>query len=101
MAIVRAVMKNKNNEINYYLDSNKGLKNAIDELISSEKYFSQEINESLYTEYLSPKKNEILKEVHKETHKIFQNIFQASLSTNDLASDYSDKMEKYYMFLIC
>ena len=40
----------------YYLDSNKGLKDAIDELISSEKYFSQEINESLYTEYLSPRK---------------------------------------------
>ena len=33
--------------------------------------------------------------MHKETHKIFQNIFQASLSTNDLASDYSDKMEDY------
>jgi len=80
----------------YFLGSNKELTGAIDLLISSEKYFSQEINESLYTDYLSSNKKEILKEVHKETHKIFQNIFQTSLSTNDLASDYSDKMEEYY-----
>ena len=79
----------------YFLGSNQELKTAIDELIASEKGFSQEINERLYTEYLKGDKEEILHEVHKETHKIFQNIFQVTLSTNDLASDYSDKMEEY------
>ena len=79
----------------YFLGSNQELKASIDELISSEKGFSQEINERLYTEYLKGDKKEILQEVHKETHKIFQNIFRATLSTNDLASDYSDKMEEY------
>lgn len=79
----------------YYLRSNKELTAAIDELIASKKHFSQEINESLYTDYVTSNKKELLKEVHKETHKIFQNIFQASISTNDLASDYSDKMEEY------
>ena len=80
----------------YFLGSNKELASAIDALISSKEYFSQEINESLYTDYLAANKKEILKEVHKETHKIFQNIFQASLATKDLASDYSDKLEEYY-----
>lgn len=80
----------------YFLRSNKELSAAIDALIASKKHFSQEINESLYTEYLTPDKKDILKEVHKETHKIFKNIFKASLSTNDLASDYSNKMEEYY-----
>jgi diguanylate cyclase len=79
----------------YFLGSNQELKTAIDELIASEKDFSQEINERLYTEYLKGDKKEILDEVHKETHKIFQNIFQVTLSTNNLASDYSDKMEEY------
>ena len=80
----------------YYLGSNKGLKDAIDAFISSEKYFSQKINENLYKEYLATNKKVIIKEVIKETHKIFTNVFQASLSTKDLASDYSNKMEEYY-----
>ena len=79
----------------YFRGSNQELKTAIDELIASEKGFSQEINERLYTEYLKGDKEEILQEVHKETHKIFQNIFRVTLSTNNLASDYSDKMEEY------
>jgi len=79
----------------YFLGSNQELKTTIDELIASEKDFSQEINERLYTEYLKGDKKEILDEVHKETHKIFQNIFRVTLSTNNLASDYSDKMEEY------
>jgi len=79
----------------YFLGSNQELKTAIDEQIASEKGFSQEINERLYTEYLKGDKKEILDEVHKETHKIFQNIFRVTLSTNNLASDYSDKMEEY------
>jgi diguanylate cyclase len=79
----------------YFLGSNQELKTAIDELIASETGFSQEINERLYTEYLKGDKEEILHEVHKETHKIFQNIFRVTLSTNNLASDYSDKMEEY------
>ena len=73
----------------------KTLKASIDELIASENIFSQEINERLYTEYLKGDKKEILQEVHKETHKIFQNIFQATLSTSDLTSNYSVKMEEY------
>ena len=79
----------------YFLDSNQELKTSINKLIASGKGFSQEINERLYNEYLKGGKTEILQEVHKETHKIFQNIFRATLSTNDLASDYSDKMEEY------
>ena len=79
----------------YFLGSNIELKTAIDELIASDKSFSQEINERLYGEYLKGDKKEILHEVHKETHKIFQNIFRVTLSTNNLASDYSDKMEEY------
>ncbi len=79
----------------YFRGTNKELKTAIDEQIASGKGFSQEINEKLYTEYLKADKDEILQEVHKETHKIFQNIFQATLSTNEIASEYSDKMEKY------
>jgi diguanylate cyclase len=79
----------------YFLGSNKELTDAIDALISAKEYFSQEINDNLYTDYLVSNKKDILKEVHKKTHKIFQNIFQASLSTNDLASDYIDKMEEY------
>lgn len=79
----------------YFLGSNQELKASIDELIASENSFSQEINERLYTEYLKGDKKEILQEVHKETHKIFQNIFQATLSTSDLTSNYSVKMEEY------
>ena len=79
----------------YFLGSNQGLKASIDELIASENSFSQEINERLYNEYLKKKKKEMLQEVHKETHKIFQNIFQATLSTSDLTSSYSVKMEEY------
>jgi diguanylate cyclase len=79
----------------YFLGSNQELKASIDELIASENSFSQEINERLYTEYLKGGKKEILQEVHKETHKIFQNIFQATLSTSDLTSNYSVKMEEY------
>ena len=79
----------------YLLGSNKELKTAIDELIASEKYFSQEINERLYTEYIKGDNKDILQEVHKETRKIFQNIFRVTLSTNDLVSDYSDRMEEY------
>ena len=79
----------------YFLGSNLELKTAIDELIASDKAFTQDVNENLYCEYLNADKNEILQEVHKETQKIFQNIFQASLSTNDLASDYSEKMREY------
>jgi diguanylate cyclase len=45
--------------------------------------------------YLSGDKKEILQEVHKETHKIFQDIFRVTLSTNNSASDYSDKLEEY------
>jgi diguanylate cyclase len=79
----------------YFRGTDKELKTAIDELIASGKGFSQEINEKLYTEYLKADKDEILQEVHKETHKIFHNIFQATLSTNEIASEYSEKMEKY------
>jgi diguanylate cyclase len=79
----------------YFRGTNKELKAAIDELIDSEKYFSQEINERLYTEYLEGDKKDLLQEVHKETRKIFQNIFQVTLSTKDLASDYSDKLDEY------
>jgi diguanylate cyclase len=79
----------------YFLGSNQELKASIDELIASENSFSQEINERLYTEYLKGDKKEILQEVQKETHKIFQNIFQATLSTSDLTSNYSAKMEEY------
>ena len=59
------------------------------------KHFSEEINERLYTEFIGNDKKEILQEVHKETRKIFQNIFRARLSTRDLTSDYSDRMEEY------
>ena len=79
----------------YFLGSNQELTASIDELIASENSFSQEINERLYIEYLKGDKKEILQEVHKETHKIFQNIFQATLSTSDLTSYYSAKMEEY------
>src|SRR5210317_264741 len=72
----------------YFLGSNQELKTAIDELIASEKGFSQAINERLYAEYLKGDKKEILQEVHKETHRIFQDIFRVTLSTNNLASDY-------------
>jgi hypothetical protein len=65
------------------------------ELIASGEGFSQETNEKLYTEYLKADNEEILQEVHKETHKLFQNSFQVTLSTNEISSDYSDKMEKY------
>jgi diguanylate cyclase len=67
----------------------------MDEFIASEKGFTQEINEKLYTEYLKGDKQEILQEVHEETHKIFQNILQTTLSTSDLTSIYSAKMEEY------
>jgi diguanylate cyclase len=79
----------------YFLGSNKELKVAIDELIASGSSFSQEINERLYTDYLEADKKDILQEVHKETRRIFQNIFEVTLSTKDLASDYSDKMDEY------
>jgi len=79
----------------YFLGSNKELKAAIDELIASGRSFSQEINERLYTDYLEGDKKDILQEVHKETRRIFQNIFEVTLSTKDLASDYSDKMDEY------
>ena len=79
----------------YFLGSNIELKTAIDELIASDKGFSQEINERLYTEYIEGDKKDILQKVHKETRKIFQNIFQVTLSTEDIASDYSDKMQEY------
>ena len=79
----------------YFLGSNKELKVAIDELIASGRSFSQEINERLYTDYLEADKKDILQEVHKETRRIFQNIFEVTLSTKDLASDYSDKMDEY------
>jgi diguanylate cyclase len=79
----------------YFRGANQELKTAIDALIDSEKGFSQEINERLYTEFLKGDKNEILQEVHKETHKIFQDIFRVTLSTNNSASDYSDKLEEY------
>ena len=38
----------------YFLGSNNELTGAIDSFISSEKYFSQEINESLYTDGNTP-----------------------------------------------
>jgi diguanylate cyclase len=79
----------------YFLGSNQELKVSIDELIASGNSFSQEINERLYTEYLTGDKKEILQKVHKETHKIFQSIFQSTLSTSDLTSNYSVKMEEY------
>jgi len=79
----------------YFLGSNKELKTAIDELIASGKAFSQDINERLYAEYLKGDKKDILQEVHKETRRIFQNIFQVTLSTKDLTSDYSEKMDEY------
>jgi len=79
----------------YFLGSNKELKTAIDELIASGQGFSHEINERLYTDYLESDKKDILQEVHKETRRIFQNIFEVTLSTKDLASDYSDKMDEY------
>ena len=79
----------------YFLGSNKELTAAMDALITSKKHFSQEINEGLYTEHLNRNKKEIFQEVHKEAHKIFQNIFRATLSTNDLASEYCDKMKEY------
>jgi diguanylate cyclase len=79
----------------YFLGSNQELKATMDEFIASEKGFTQEINEKLYTEYLKGDKQEILQEVHEETHKIFQNILQTTLSTSDLTSIYSAKMEEY------
>ena len=79
----------------YFLGSNQELTAAIDALITSKKHFSEEINDRLYTEYIGNDKKEILQEVHKETRKIFQNIFQATLSTRDLTSDYSNRMEEY------
>ena len=79
----------------YFLGSNQKLNTSIDELIASGNTFSQEVNERLYNEYLKGDKAEILQEVHRETHKIFKNIFQATLSTSDLTSNYSAKMEKY------
>ena len=79
----------------YFLGSNQKLNTSIDELITSGNSFSQEINERLYNEYLKGDKTDILQEVHRETHKIFQNIFQTTLSTSDLTSNYSAKMEEY------
>ncbi len=79
----------------YFRGVNKELKTAIDSLINSNEYFSEEINQRLYADYLNKEKQEILKEVHKETQKIFQNVFHASLSTNDVAAVYSDKMMGY------
>ena len=79
----------------YFLGSNKELKTAIDELIASGRSFTHEVNERLYTDYLESDKRDILQEVHKETRRIFQNIFEVTLSTKDLASDYSDKMDEY------
>lgn len=79
----------------YFLGTNKALVTAIDALIVSGHAFSEEINDKLYAEYLHRDKENLLKEVQKETHKIFQNIFKATLSTNDVASDYSDKLGAY------
>lgn len=79
----------------YFLGANQKLNTSIDELIASGNSFSQEINERLYNEYLKADKTEILQEVQKEAHKIFQNIFKATLSTSDLTSNYSAKMEEY------
>ena len=79
----------------YFLGTNQELTAAIDELIAANVRFSQEINERLYDTYLNRNKHELLQEVQRETQKIFTNIFRATLSTNDLASDYSDKLGKY------
>ena len=79
----------------YFLGSNQKLNTSIDKLIASGNSFSQEIHERLYKEYLKADKVEILKEFQKEAHKIFQNIFKTTLSTSDLTSNYSAKMEEY------
>jgi diguanylate cyclase len=79
----------------YFLGHNNKLTAAMDALIATGKTFNTKINEKLYTEYLSQGNAEIFKEVQKETQKIFEDIFKATLTTNDAASDYSEKLHEY------
>jgi diguanylate cyclase len=80
----------------YFLGFNKDLEDAINVIINSKGYFSEETNRSLYNEFINQSNHEVLEEIQKESYKIFQNILRASLSTNDAASTYSGKMKGYY-----
>jgi diguanylate cyclase len=80
----------------YFLGFNKDLEDAINVIINSKGYFSEETNRSLYNEFINQINHEVLEEIQKESYKIFQNILRASLSTNDAASTYSGKMKGYY-----
>ena len=79
----------------YFLGTNRDLSNAVDGLIDAGEGFHGEICEKLYAEHVGRDQSDLLKEVQKEAHKLFQNIFKATLSTTDVASDYSGKMEAY------
>ena len=78
----------------YFIGSNKELEADINELISSNIPFTNDINQKLYTKHFSKDKND-LKNIHKKTNNILQQLMLTTLSTKDLTIDYSDKMEKY------
>ena len=78
----------------YFIGSNKELEADIDDLINSNKPFTSDISQKLYTKHFNQEKND-LKDVHKKTNEILQQIVLTTLSTTNCTSDYSDKMEKY------
>ena len=83
----------------YFLGFNKELQDAIDAIIEAKEHFSEKTNRELYNDFINQNNFEVLEEIQKESYKIFQNILRASLSTNDAASTYSGKLERYYQQL--
>ena len=60
----------------YFLGFNKDLEDAINAIINSKGYFSEETNRSLYNEFINQSNHEVLEEIQKESYKIFQNILR-------------------------
>jgi len=80
----------------YCIGCNGQLAEKINELISSDSAFTPELNQEIHENYFGKnKEKKLVEEVQRQTSKILKTILDDILSTNDLASDYANKLKDY------
>ena len=93
---VPLIPENYHTWFEYFMGSNKELSADINHIIESGKPFDNETNEELFNKYYGDKKRiQFIQHVQSETQKILKNIFEEILNTNNMASDYENKLKTY------
>lgn len=80
----------------YVTGTNEELRQAIDAQMASGRPFTEEVNDDLYYRFLGKQQHQIqLQLAQHETHAILKSVIDEVLSSNDISSEYADKLRTY------